>query len=158
LAKAELSAAELQQAAERIKSLRRSATEQAIEIGRELLRVKESVAHGAFVRWVEKSCEFKIRTAQNLMRLARDTEPSSKLIALMVPSTLRVYLSKTTPAPARNVILKRLQNGDYISRKELYSEVMSARADDKARLGDGSERRRCTPSLFAGAGLVEEKA
>ncbi len=128
LVKMELSAAELEEAAQRIKSLRHAATEHAIEIGRELLRVKESLPRGAFVKWVEKACEFKIRTAQDLMKLAREADSNAKLVALMVPSTLRVYLSKTTPPAVRTSVLKRLENGEYVSRSELYSETLDAKA------------------------------
>lgn len=143
----ELSATELEQAAQRIKSLRRAATEHAVEIGRELLRIKESLPRGAFVKWVEKACEFKIRTAQDLMKLAREVDSNAKLVALMVPSTLRVYLSKTTPPAVRTSILKRLENGEYVSRSELYSEALDAKVKSPPRTGSEMEDE----GLFAGA-------
>jgi hypothetical protein len=152
LAKSELSATELQEAAQRIKSLRRAATEHAVEIGRELLRVKEKLPHGVFVKWVERACEFKIRTAQDLMKLARDAESNTKLVALMVPSTLRVYLSKTTPPAVRSTILKRLENGERVSRNELYSETLHARSKTKA--GHQSARDGLNPSSFTGPDLL----
>lgn len=150
----ELSAAELQEAAQRIKSLRRTATEHAVEIGRELLRVKEKLPHGIFVKWVERSCEFKIRAAQDLMKLARESESNAKLIALMVPSTLRVYLSKTTPLEVRSAILKRLENGERVSRNELYSEASSTKSKTKAKIGNQSGRERETPAFFEGPDLL----
>jgi hypothetical protein len=146
LVKIELSAAELEQAAQRIKSLRRAATEHAVEIGRELLRIKENLPRGAFVKWVEKACEFKIRTAQDLMKLAREVDSNTKLVALMVPSTLRVYLSKTTPPAVRTSILKRLENGEYVSRNELYSEAMDARVKSPPKTGS----EMAHDGLFAG--------
>jgi hypothetical protein len=144
LVKIELSAAELEEAAQRIKSLRRAATEHAVEIGRELLRIKENLPRGAFVKWVEKACEFRIRTAQDLMKLAREVDSNTKLVALMVPSTLRVYLSKTTPPAVRTSILKRLENGEYVSRNELYSEAARVKSPPKT----GSEMAH--DGLFAG--------
>ena len=148
--KTELSAPELEEAAQRIKSLRRAATEHAVEIGRELLRIKESLPRGAFVKWVEKACEFKIRTAQDLMKLAREADSNAKLVALMVPSTLRVYLSKTTPPAVRTSILKRLENGEYVSRNELYSEALDAKV--KSLPKTGSEMAH--DELFAGPDLL----
>jgi hypothetical protein len=147
LVKTELSATELEAAAQRIRSLRRAATEHAVEIGRELLRIKESLPRGAFVKWVEKACEFKIRTAQDLMKLAREADSNAKLIALMVPSTLRVYLSKTTPPAVRTSILKRLENGEYVSRNELYSEALDAKVK---KVG----RDMAHDELFAGPDLL----
>jgi hypothetical protein len=146
----ELSAVELEEAAQRIKSLRRAATEHAVEIGRELLRIKESLPRGAFVKWVEKACEFKIRTAQDLMKLAREADTNTKLVALMVPSTLRVYLSKTTPPAVRTSILKRLESGEYVSRNELYSEALNAKV--KSSPETGSEI--ADDELFAGPDLL----
>jgi hypothetical protein len=149
LVKTELSATELEAAAQRIKSLRRAATEHAVEIGRELLRVKESLPRGAFVKWIEKSCEFKIRTAQDLMKLAREADSNTTLVALMVPSTLRLYLSKTTPPAVRTSILKRLENGEYVSRNALYSEAMDERAKSPQRTGSEMAHE----GLFAGPDL-----
>lgn len=146
----ELSAAELEEAAQRIKSLRRAATEHAVEIGRELLRIKESLPRGAFVKWVEKACEFKIRTAQDLMKLAREADTNTKLVALMVPSTLRVYLSKTTPPAVRTSILKRLESGEYVSRNELYSEALNAKVKSPPKAGN----EMADDGLFAGPDLL----
>ncbi len=148
LVKTELSATELEQAAQRIKSLRRAATEHAVEIGRELLRIKESLPRGAFVKWVEKACEFKIRTAQDLMKLAREADSNAKLVALMVPSTLRVYLSKTTPPAVRTSILKRLENGEYVSRNALHSEAMDAKVKSPPKRGSEHDE------LFEGTDLL----
>ncbi len=150
LVKTELSAAELEEAAQRIKSLRCAATEHAVEIGRELLRIKESLPRGTFVKWVEKACEFKIRTAQDLMKLAREADSNGKLVALMVPSTLRVYLSKTTPPAVRTSILKRLENGEYVSRNELYSEAMDARVKSPPKTGS----EMAHDGLFASSDLL----
>jgi hypothetical protein len=127
----ELSVDELAQTAQRIKMLRKAATEHAVEIGRELLRVKASLPHGSFVKWVEKACEFKIRTAQDLMKLAKDAQAHTPVAALMVPSTLRVFLSKTTPPAVRTRILERLDSGEQVSRSQLHIEV----AGEELKLG-----------------------
>lgn len=146
----ELTVVELEEAAQRIRSLRRAATEHAVEIGRELLRVKESLPRGAFVKWVEKACEFKIRTAQDLMKLAREADSNAKLVALMVPSTLRVYLAKTTPTAVRTSILKRLENGEYVSRNDLYSEALGAKAKSSPKISGEIAH----DGLFAGPDLL----
>jgi Protein of unknown function (DUF3102) len=138
--KSEISSAELQSVAERIKLLRQKATEHAVEIGRELLRVKASLPHGAFVTWVERACEFKIRTAQDLMKLARAAGTNAQLVALMVPSTLRVYLSKTTPADVRGTILGRLEKGERVSRTHLHTAIATGRA--KAEIVSLAPRNR----------------
>ena len=148
LMKVSLSATDLEQSAQRIKTLRRAATEHAVEIGRELLRVKESLSHGSFVKWVEQACEFRIRTAQDLMRLAREANSDATMTTLMVPSTLRVYLSKTTPPAVRASILKRLENGDRVSRSQLHSERVSAESKSLTTADQGArDRGRVDPDL-----------
>ncbi len=146
----QISATELQDVAQKIKALRRAATEHAVEIGRELLGVKEKLPHGVFVKWVEKACEFKIRTAQDLMKLAReaDSDTNTKLVALMVPSTLRVYLSKTVSPVVRSTILKRLENGERVSRSELYSQASDTRAKAKVNADDRPAQDGFSSSFF----------
>lgn len=140
LSKPEISATELEAVAERIKLLRQKATEHAVEIGRELLRVKESLPHGAFVRWIERACEFKIRTAQDLMKLAKSADANAQLVALMMPSTLRVYLAKTTTTDVRRSVLARLDNGERVSRSDVQSAVSTERARKIIEAGRGTSR------------------
>jgi hypothetical protein len=46
----------------------------------------------------------------------------------MVPSTLRVYLSRTTPTEVKSRILERLEKGERVSRKHLHSAVAAERS------------------------------
>lgn len=128
LSKPKLSAAELREAAGRIKVLRNKATEHAVEIGRELLCVKAALPHGDFVNWVEKGCEFKIRMAQNFMRLARAADLNPELTAVMMPSTLRVYMSNSTPSTVRQLVKRRLEKGERVSRKDLQLAIAETKA------------------------------
>ena len=131
--KPKISPAELQEAAGRIKALHKQATEHALEIGRELLRIKAALPHGAFAKWVEKECEFKIRMAQNYMTLARAAGTSAEIALL--PSTLRVYLSNSTPSTVRQLVKRRLADGEQVSRHDLRAAILQAR---KQRSGDSN--------------------
>lgn len=122
-----ISATELRESAERIRALRQAATEHAVEIGRELLRVKAVLPHGAFARWVEKECQFKIRTAQDLMKLARWNDSNAQHGALLVPSTLRLLMSRNVPEEVRQTILAKAKRGEQISRREISSAICQAR-------------------------------
>lgn len=122
----EISSVELQEIAERIKSLRKRATEHSIEIGRELVRVKTRLPHGEFVKWVEAQCEFKIRMAQDLMKLARDAAENPDLSAIMTPSTLRIYLSNRSTSAVRDLVSERAADGRRVSRIELRSAIAKA--------------------------------
>ncbi len=119
----QLSSAELQAIAERIRSLRKRATEHAIEIGHELIGVKAHLPHGEFVKWVEAHCGFKIRMAQDLMKLAREAAANPNLAAIMTPSTLRVYVSNRTRPAVRDLVNARAVDGQRLSRKELLTAI-----------------------------------
>jgi hypothetical protein len=124
----EISSVELQEIAERIRSLRKRATEHSIEIGRELVRVKARLPHGDFVKWVEAQCEFKIRMAQDLMKLARDAAENPELAAIMTPSTLRIYLSNRSTSAVRDLVSARVADGRRVSRIELRTAIARAQA------------------------------
>lgn len=128
-----ISVAELRESAARIRLLRQKATEHAIDIGRELLRIKASLPHGAFVKWVQKECEFKIRTAQDLMKLARAADVDGQPAALLMPSTLRLFMSKNTPESVRRLVLEKLEKGERVSRSALKSAIRQAKSADKMK-------------------------
>jgi len=158
MSKVVLSPTELSEVANRIRSLRQAATLHAIEIGRELLRVKASLPHGAFAKWVERECQFKIRTAQDLMKLAREVDPDAEVATLMVPSTLRVYLSKNTPPAARQLARTRLQNGECVSRKDLNAFVSRRGVSDRtAATSSGVDRIAGSELLRSGDASAESE-
>ena len=49
----------------------RTAKEIAAEIGGELIKVKQKLAHGEFMPWVEANCSFSDYTAKAYMRVAK---------------------------------------------------------------------------------------
>jgi hypothetical protein len=49
----------------------RQAVEHAVEAGRLLLKVKEEVGHGNFIKWIEENFEGSERVARKYMRLAK---------------------------------------------------------------------------------------
>lgn len=84
-----LSAAELHERAGRIRLLHQMATEHAIDIGRELIRVEPHFSYRVFAKWVRTECDLKMRTARDLMKLARGADSGGLPIALSFPSKLR---------------------------------------------------------------------
>lgn len=139
----QLSSAELQAIAQRIRSLRKRATEHAIEIGRELIGVKAHLPHGEFVKWVEAHCGFKIRMAQDLMKLAREAAANPNLAAIMTPSTLRVYMSNRTRPGVRDLVNARAMDGQRLSRKELLTAI----ADTQVQCAPSKNRAEIKSSL-----------
>jgi hypothetical protein len=52
------------------------------------------------------------------------------------------------------VVLKRLENGEQVSRKALYSEVLNAGSKTKEKVRDQSTREGLAPSVSAGPDLL----
>ncbi|MCU9839674.1 DUF3102 domain-containing protein [Ruegeria sp. WL0004] len=55
----------------KVVTLGRTAKETAAEIGEMLIEVKQGLAHGEFMPWVEVNCSFKDRAANNYMKIAK---------------------------------------------------------------------------------------
>ena len=56
------------------------ATVQSFEIGKRLIEAKELVPGGSWLDWLRESVDYSEDTAQNLMRIAREYDPSSLAI------------------------------------------------------------------------------
>jgi len=62
--------------------------------GELLIRVKETLAHGSFIYWIESNCAFSTRTAQLYMNLYRNRELIGKAQALAQLSSGALTISK----------------------------------------------------------------
>lgn len=62
--------------------LKEQTAQNIIEIGKRLIKAKENLGHGEYLKWLEGSVDFGIRTAQNFIRVATtfsNTQPISHL-------------------------------------------------------------------------------
>ena len=62
--------------------------------GELLIRVKETLAHGSFIYWIESNCAFSTRTAQLYMNLYRNKELIGKAQELAQLSSGALTISK----------------------------------------------------------------
>jgi len=82
-----------------------------IEIGRDLVAVRQSIGHGLFVKWVEAECGFTPRSAQKYMRAAEFAEGKSELSSFLSPTTLYKLSAKSTPPEVIQAVLSRAASG-----------------------------------------------
>src|SRR5271166_3094852 len=87
----------LRQHTEKIRGQMQATVPIIIEIGRELIAIKETLDHGRFITWVEAEIGITRRTAQNYMNAARFAEGKSEMVSLLNPAVLYRLSSKTTP-------------------------------------------------------------
>jgi len=108
-----------------------------LEIGRDLLAVKEQLEHGQFREWL--SCEFGM-TAQNYMQAARAFGDKSEIISLLPQALVYQLAAPSTPAPVRDEIVKRFDSGEHIHASEIKFALREARKAERTR-GQGTREK-----------------
>lgn len=124
-------AGQARQAAARIRGHEKSA---AVEIGRELIAMKEALPHGQFIPWIEAELGYSRRTATNLMQVAAEFGDETKwaTVSHLPARVLYQLASPSTPATVREAVLKT-KPGHYADPTVLARTIKSARKPPKAR-------------------------
>lgn len=94
LERAELYLGEIQSEHFMVETHMKYALSHAQRAGELLIRVKEALAHGSFIYWIESNCAFSIRTAQLYMNLYNNRELISKAQDLAQLSAGALTISK----------------------------------------------------------------
>jgi Protein of unknown function (DUF3102) len=151
----------LQESAELIRTLGRQQTEAIVEIGRELMAVKERLPHGQFTAWLDAEFGMSDRTALNYMHLANWGGDKPEIVSVLPPAALYLLAAPSTPVPAKDEIVSRIRAGKVVKVDDVKQIVRAAkeeileadRAERRERRGaklsperrkaeDGSEERR----------------
>lgn len=105
----------VQQQTDEIKGLFRQSVENVLAIGRNLIQVKERLAHGQWLNWLVAEFDWTDRTALNFMNVAQQFK-SEKLSDLNIAaSALYVLAAPSTPSEAREEAITRAQAGERIT-------------------------------------------
>jgi hypothetical protein len=107
-------AATLRQDALRLRGLVTKTTANMIEVGQDLVAIKDRLNHGQFTSWVEAEIGISIRTAQGYMRFAMLAEGKSETVALLPPSTARMLASKSTPPEIVQQVIAKAATGNIV--------------------------------------------
>lgn len=116
----------LRQQAERIRARVKATTEAIIDIGRDLLAVKQQLEHGQFSEWVTAECGFTLRTAENYIRAAEFAEGKNEIVSLLAPATVYKLSAKSAPQEIVNDVLDRAKNGLPIIARDVDSKLAKA--------------------------------
>src|SRR3954469_6674195 len=116
-------AAEIQEAAARIRGFMRAAV---IEVGCELLRVKERLNHGQFTAWVENECKLLMRTAQRAMRAAEMVGKYDKL-SYLPPDGVLVLAERSAPQAAVAAVIEEIEAGVRPSAADIRRRLRDAK-------------------------------
>jgi hypothetical protein len=106
--------ATVQRRTDKIRGLMRRAAQDIVDIGLELIGVKEDLPHGAFGPWLRAEFEWDIRQAQRFMAVAERFGECDNL-SLMAPSALYLLAAPSTPEAARAEALALAESGEPIT-------------------------------------------
>ncbi len=118
--------------AEKIRLTVQKTIEDIIEVGQELLAVKESLGHGHFGAWLRAEFGWTVRTAQNFMSVADQFGGNTKVISHLPIDPTAAYLLAAPSAPdeARQTAVERAEGGQQITTavaKEILAETRKKR-------------------------------
>jgi hypothetical protein len=106
-----------------------------IEVGQELLAVKEAVGHGHFGAWLKAEFGWTERTAQNFMSVAERFGANPKLISDLTIQPTAAYLlaAPSVPDEARQVAIEKAEAGEAITTAVAKEIVAQAKKKGRRR-------------------------
>jgi hypothetical protein len=125
-------ASNLRQQADRIRTRIGKATQDLIDIGRDLLAAKKHlIGHGDFIKWVEAEVGIARRTAQAYMAIAKLADDKGAAIALLPPTTVHRLASKSAPPEVVSEVLAKAQSGDVLPDRMVSEMILKAKFQRK---------------------------
>jgi hypothetical protein len=138
--------------AEKIRRTVQKTLDDLIEVGQELLAVKEAVGHGHFGAWLRAEFGWTERTAQNLMSVAERFGSNPKLISDLTIQPTAAYLlaAPSVPDEARQVAVEKAEAGEEITvatAKQIVAEAKKKRRP---------KRQKAVPADKLGVRLIKK--
>jgi hypothetical protein len=114
--------------ADRIRQKVKKTLEDIIEVGNDLLAVKDTLPHGQFGSWLKAEFGWGERMAQNFMAVAQTFGPKTEIIADLTIQPTAAYLlaAPSVPDEAREKAVERAEAGEQITTvvaKEIIAKL-----------------------------------
>jgi Protein of unknown function (DUF3102) len=127
-------------AADRIRERIKKTVEDIIEVGNDLLAVKEALPHGQFLPWLKAEFGWSEWTAQNFMSVTEQFK-SAKIADLPIQSSAAYLLAgPSVPDEARQKAVEKAEAGEEVTFATAKEIVAEARKKKRPR------RHRSMPS------------
>jgi hypothetical protein len=125
-------ASNLRRQARRIRTRIGKATQDLIDIGRDLVAAKKHLLdHGDFIKWVEAEVGIARRTAQAYMAIAKLADDKGEAIALLPPTTVHRLASKSAPPEIVSEVVAKAQSGDVLPDRMVSEMILEAKFQRK---------------------------
>lgn len=138
-------ASEARAIAERVLRRNKKMMEAAVETGRDLLRVRDSLERGLFNKWVEQECGIPSSTAYRWINVAERLADKLPTVGKLPPTVVYALAAPSTPAPIREEVVQRLEAGEEIAPASILSTISDARKAEEIAKADAKlteEQRR----------------
>jgi Protein of unknown function (DUF3102) len=121
-------AEEARSSAQRIRDKVKRTIEDIIEVGNDLLAIREALPHGQFGPWLAAEFGWTERTARNFMAVAERFGPRTEMISDLTiqPTAAYLLVAPSAPDEAREAAIKRAEAGEQITTavaKKILSET-----------------------------------
>jgi hypothetical protein len=125
-------ASNLRRQANRIRTRIGKATQDLIDIGRDLVAAKKHlIDHGDFIKWVEAEIGIARRTAQAYMAIAKLADDKGVAIALLPPTTVHRLASKSAPPEVVSEVVAKARSGDVLPDRMVSEMILEAKFQRK---------------------------
>lgn len=107
----------LRTTAARIREKVKKTLEDIIEVGNDLLSVKDTLPHGAFGDWLRAEFGWTDRTARNFMAVAQHFGAKTEIISDLgiTPTAAYMLAAPSAPDEARELALERAEAGEQVT-------------------------------------------
>lgn len=120
-------AAKLQATATRINNCRKIARESTLEIGRELVAIKDSIP-GHFDRWLKLEFNMSKATAWNYINVVQEFGDAPEVVDVLPSATAYRLAAKATPENVRREIVEEIKTGAAPTKADVERRIADARS------------------------------
>lgn len=113
-----------------------------IDVGKDLLAIKDRLGHGKFGPWLAAEFNMSERAAQNYMAAAKAFGDESATIAVLPPTTIYKLAASSTPANVRQAVLTDLKARKPLAAKEVEWSIQIAKTEERQRREKEKEEQR----------------
>lgn len=134
---------DVREAAVRIKVRMARTASDIIEIGKDLIAVKEALGHGQFLPWIEAEFGMSADSAHRFMNVADRLGSQIPHGAEFQPTALYALAAPSTPDELVEQVVARASDGETFTAadiKAMKAEWAAERADLKVKVGDAKDR------------------
>jgi hypothetical protein len=153
----------VREAADRIRSRMMRTVKDLIEIGRDLIAVKERLGHGNFLPWIDGEFRMTDKSAQRFMSVAERYGDKSDSVSNLTATVMYELAAPSTPEEVRAEVAERAAAGESVTTAEVKELKNKIKVRDERlnklrtqKTAADTENRILTRSVKAGDAKIRD--